>query len=51
MITISNSDYKELLTCLEERVGEFSHGDDLREYNRYRRRRMLLRKLNKKHGK
>lgn len=48
MISVSNSDYRELITCLEEKIGEFSDNGDLREYNRYRRRKILLRKLNKK---
>lgn len=50
MISVSNSDFKELLVCLEERIDGFFDDDDLREYNRYRRRKMLLRKLRRKHG-
>lgn len=50
MISVSNSDYKELLTCLEERIDGFFDDGDLREYNRYRRRRLLLRKLKKRNA-
>lgn len=51
MIAISNSDFKELLSCLEERATTFCDGEDLRSYNRRRRRKMLLRKLKRKYEK
>lgn len=49
MISISNSDYREPVDALKDQVGSYVDSGDLRAYNRYRRRKILLRKLSRKH--
>lgn len=48
MISLSNNDYQELLACLQERIDQYTECGSLREYNKHRRRKMLLRKLSRR---
>lgn len=48
MITVSNSDFVSLLESLSEIIDAYQETGDLKAYNRYRRRKLLLARLKKK---
>lgn len=48
MITVSNSDFACLLECLSETIDTYQETGDLKAYNKYRRRKLMLSRLKKK---
>lgn len=48
MKTLSDADFLALVSVLTDVVDSYKEEKDLRAYNKHRRRKMLLRKLNKK---